>query len=66
MDKRRFNKLKRKYKLGEAGKGDSPRPVDNELYTLGQNILFAETEEEKQYWTREWEKAHANRNKKHG
>lgn len=64
MDKRRFNKLKRKYKLGEAGKGDKPRSVDQELYSLGQNILFAETEEEKQYWTREWEKAQARKRNK--
>lgn len=61
MDKRRFRKLKSKYGLNDAGKGDAPRPQDREMYQLGQNILHAESEEEKHYWVKEWEKAKARR-----
>lgn len=63
QDRQRAKALRRKYGINDAGKGDAPRPQDAELFQLGQNILFAETEEEKKYWENEWNKARKRKQK---
>jgi len=60
-DRGRARALRRKYGLNNAGKGDRPRNVDEELYSLGQSIYFAETEEERAYFEEQWRQAMARK-----
>lgn len=58
------NELRRKFsKLGAAGKGDAPRPVDDELYELGLKIIQAVTPEEREHWEQKWRRAKKRKRK---
>lgn len=41
-----------------AGKGDSRRPTDQELYDAGYQAAFADTKEERERWVAEWQRLH--------